>query len=168
MAFVIPTKRGNYEIRESHSTPDGPRSRTLAAFKELTPEAIAKARTRASKPLDVDALRAAALKAGATVSTNPTDSAARNLISDLAKGRKLDPMLKRLLRDALDDEDRRDRPRKEGATVSDSARSVSEWVGANARERGDALIDLLLLADALPLRRRSERSTFPRLHSAHP
>jgi hypothetical protein len=117
--------------------------------------------------MDVDALRAAALRAGAPVVSNPTDSTARDLISSLAKGRKLDPTLKRLLRDALDNEDRRDRPRDPAALVSDSARSVSEWIGASPRERGDALVDLLLLADALPLRRRAEQSRFPRLQSAH-
>lgn len=168
MAFIVPTRKGSYEIRESRSTPDGPRSRTLATFRELDEETLAKARSRAAKPLDEGALRAAALRAGAPIAANPATRAARDLISDLAKGEKLDPTLKRLLRDALDDEDRSDRPRDPDALVSDSARSVSEWIGASARERGEALVDLLLLADALPLRRRPGRSTFPRLQSAHP
>lgn len=168
MAFVVPTKKGSFEIRESRSTPEGPRSRTLATFKELSEETIEKARSRASKPLDVPSLQAAALRAGAAIAADPADRAARDLISSLAKGKELDPTLKRLLRDALENEDRRDRPRDPDAIVSDSARSVSEWIGASARERGDALVDLLLLADALPLRRRPERSVFPRLQSAHP
>ena len=63
-------------------------------------------------------------------------------------------------------EDRSDRPTDPPAAVSDSARSVSEWVGASAGERGEALEDLLLLADALPLRRRPETIGFPRLKSA--
>jgi hypothetical protein len=75
-------------------------------------------------------------------------------------------MLRRLLLDALTNEDRRDRPSGPDATVSDAARSVGEWVGASAKERGDALADLLLLADALPLRRRPETIGFPRLRSA--
>jgi len=166
MAFVVPTKKGTFEIRESRSTPNGPRSRTLASFKELNQEAIEKASARASKPLDPKDLRAAALKAGAAVVTEPADRAARELISNLAKGQKLDPKLKRLLRDALDDGDRGDRPHDPDALVSDSARSVGEWIGANTRERGDALVDLLLLADALPLRRRPGKSSFPRLLSA--
>jgi len=168
MAFIVPTKKGGYEIRESHGTPEGPRSRTLATFRELSEGTIEKARLRASKPLDTQALRAAALRAGAPIAADPADHAARELISSLAKGKKLDPTLKRLLRDALENEDRRDHPRDPDAIVSDSARSVSEWIGASARERGDALVDLLLLADALPLRRRAERSFFPRLQSVHP
>lgn len=168
MAFVVPTKKDSFEIRESHSTPDGPRSRTLATFRELNDETIEKARGRASKPLDAEALRAAALKAGAPLAADRTEKTARSLISDLAKGGKLDPMLKRLLRDALDDGDRSDQPQREGATVSDSARSVREWIGAGARERGEALVDLLLLGDALPPRLRSEHSEFPRLQSARP
>jgi len=50
MAFVVPTKKGSFEIRESRSTAAGPRSRTLASFKELTDETIEKARARAAKP----------------------------------------------------------------------------------------------------------------------
>lgn len=167
MAFVVPTKSGRFEVRESHSTPDGPRSRTLVSFKELTAEAIEKAQARAAKPLSADRLRTAAVRAGAPVASDPTDRAARNLLAKLAKGQKLDPMLKGLLRDALDDEDRSDRPRNPASAVSDSARSVSEWIDTSPRERGDTLRDLLLLADALPLRRRPGRIGFPPLRSAH-
>lgn len=166
MAFVVPTKRGNFEIRESHSTPAGPRSRTLASFKELTDETIEKARSRAAKPPSTDQLREAALRAGAPVAPPPVDRAARDLLGKLAKGQRPDPMLKRLLLDALANEDRSDRPTNPTATVSDAARSVSEWVGASAQERGEALEDLLLLADALPLRRRPETIGFPSLKSA--
>jgi hypothetical protein len=166
MAFIVPTKRGNFEIRESHSTPAGPRSRTLASFKELTDETIEKARSRAAKPPSADQLREAALRAGAPVASPPVDRAARDLLGKLAKGQRPDPMLKRLLLDALANEDRSDRPTNPAATVSDAARSVSEWVGASAQERGEVLEDLLLLADALPLRRRPETIGFPSLKSA--
>ena len=57
MAFVVPTKRGEFEIRESRSTPKGPRSRTLATFKELNDEVIEKARAKAAKPPDAEDLR---------------------------------------------------------------------------------------------------------------
>lgn len=166
MAFVVPTKKGIFEIRESRITPTGPRSRTLASFKELTDETIEKARARAAKPPTADELREAALRAGASIAPPPVDRAARDLLGKLAKGRRPDPMLKRLLLDALTNEDRSDRPSDPAATVSDAARSVSEWVGASAKERGEALEDLLLLADALPLRRRPETIGFPRLKSA--
>jgi hypothetical protein len=168
MAFIVPTKRGTFEIRESRSTPAGPRSRTLASFKELTDETIEKARERADKPPTAGQLREAALRAGAPIAPTPIDRAARDLLGKLAKGQRPEPMLKRLLLDALVNEDRSDRPTDPAATVSDAARSVSEWVGASAKERGDALEDLLLLADALPLRRRPETIGFPRLRPARP
>ncbi len=166
MAFIVPSKRGTFEIRESRSTPDGPRSRTLATFRELSDETIEKARSRAAKPPTADELRQAALRAGAPIASPPVDHSARDLLGKLAKGQRPDPMLKRLLLDALTNENRSDRPTDPAATVSDAARSVSEWVGASAKERGDALEDLLLLADALPLRRRAETIGFPRLKSA--
>jgi hypothetical protein len=166
MAFIVPTRKGSFEIRESRSTPAGPRSRTLASFRELTDETVAKAQARAAKPLDPADLRAAALRAGAPVAAPPVDRAARELLGQLAKGRRPSPMLKRLLLDALANEDRSDRPADPTAAVSDSARAVSEWVGTSPRERGEALEDLLLLADALPLRRRPEKIRFPRLEPA--
>jgi hypothetical protein len=166
MAFIVPTKKGGFEIRESGSTPAGPRSRTLATFKELSDETIEKAQARALKPPSAGELRQAALRAGAPVAPAPIDRAARELLGRLAKGERSDPMLKRLLLDALADENRSDRPRDPSSSVSDSARSVSEWVGVGAKERGEALEDLLLLADALPLRRRPETIGFPPLASA--
>ncbi len=166
MAFIVPVKKGNFEIRESHSTPAGPRSRTLATFRELTDETIAKAREKAVKPPSVGALREAALRAGAPIAPPPVDRAARELLGKLAKGQRPDPMLRHLLLDALANEDRSDRPSDPSATVSDSARSVSEWVGTTPAERGAALEDLLLLADALPLRRRADTIGFPGLKAA--
>lgn len=166
MAFVVPAKKGLFEIRESRSTSRGPRSRTLASFRELDSKTIEKAQTRAAKPPTADELRAAALRAGAPVAPEPVDRAARDLLGKLAKGQRPDPMLKRLLVDALENEDRSDRPRDPSASVSDAARSVSEWVGASPRERGEALADLLSLVDALPLRRRPDTIGFPHLGPA--
>jgi hypothetical protein len=166
MAFITPTKKGTFEIRESRSTPAGPRSRTLATFRELTDEAIAKAQEKATKPPSADELREAALRAGAPIAPAPVDRAARELLGRLAKGERPAPMLKRLLLDALANEDRSDRPTDSTATVSDNARSVSEWVGATAAEKGAALEDLLLLADVLPLRRRADTIGFPGLKAA--
>ena len=168
MAFIAHTKKGAFEIRESHATPKGPRSRTLASFKELDSGVLEKAQARATKPLIAEELREAALRAGAPVAPEPIDRAARELLGKLAKGQRPDPMLKRLLLDALESEDRSDRPSDPSATVSDAARSVSEWVGASPRERGDALADLLSLVDALPLRRRPETIGFPRLGPVTP
>jgi hypothetical protein len=165
MAFVVPTKKGNFEVRESRSTPEGPRSRTLATFKELDGAATKKAQEKATKPLSADALRKAALRAGAPVARTPIDGAARELLGLIAKGARPDPMLKRLLLDALVHEDRRDRSVDSEAVVSDAARAAAEWIDASPRQRGDTLKDLLLLADALPVRLRSDEIGFPRLRS---
>jgi hypothetical protein len=166
MAFVVATKRGSYEVRESHHTPKGARSRTLTTFKEMDDEAIRKAQARASRPLDDEDLRAAALRAGAPVAPAEVDEAARDTLRLLAKGNRPDPKLKRLLLDALVNEDRSDRPADAEALVSDAARAASEWIGVEPAERGRALRDLLELADALPLRLRPEKIRFPRLKSA--
>jgi hypothetical protein len=166
MAFVVPTKKGGFEIRESRSTPAGPRSRTLATFRELSNETIEIAQARALKPPSADELRQAALRAGAPVAPAPVDRAARELLGRLAKGERPNPMLKRLLLAARADENRSDRPRDPSSLVSDSARSASEWVGVGAKERGEALEDLLLMVDALPLRRRPETIDFPPLEAA--
>src|SRR3954451_15537071 len=128
MAFVTVTKSGRYEIRESRSTPAGPRSRTLAGFTELDEKAIEKAIARAESPLDSEQLRRAALRAGAPVAPSGVDRAARELLARLTRGEKVSPMLQRLLLDALESPD--------AEPVSDSARAASEWVDAPAEERG--------------------------------
>ncbi|MGB7587825.1 MAG: hypothetical protein WBM00_03875 [Solirubrobacterales bacterium] len=159
MAFIV-AKSGRFEIRESRSTPNGPRSRTLANFTELTDEAIERAREKASKPFDVDRLRDAARRAGAPVAARPADRAARDLIGELARGREVDPKLRHLLIDAL--------AGWTGPTARpDTVRSAAEWVGVPLEQRGAALMDLLLLADALPSGgRKGKPLHFPRLDSA--
>jgi hypothetical protein len=67
MAFVVPAQRGRFEVRESRSTKQGPRSQTLASFTELTDEVIEKARQKAAKPPSAEELRRAARRAGAPV-----------------------------------------------------------------------------------------------------
>jgi hypothetical protein len=63
MAYVVARPRGRFEIRESVHTPKGPRSRTLANFEQLTDKVLDTARGRASRPFDLDAVRASAVKA---------------------------------------------------------------------------------------------------------
>jgi hypothetical protein len=167
MAFVVATKAGRFEVRESRNTPDGPRSRTLASFKQLTDETIEKAQARSAKPLGADELREAALRAGAPVAGVAADEAARELIGRVTNGDRLDPMLKRLLIDSLTSDDHGNQLTADSpATVSDAARAAAEWIDAGPRLRGDTLRDLLLLADALPVRFRSTEIGFPRLRSA--
>ena len=167
MAYIVPTKRGAFEIRESRSTPKGPRSRTLASFRELDDAVIEKARERAAKPPEPEELRQAAIRAGAPVAEEPIDRAARETLRLLAVGAALDPMLRRLLLDALQAEDRRagadlNVPRPD---ISDAARSATQWIGATPEARGEALRELLDLADALPFDIRPDGIDFPRLRS---
>lgn len=163
MAFIVRTKKGAFEVRESRSTPTGPRSHTLATFNELTDETIEKARARAAKPPDPAELRSAARRAGAPVARPPIEQAVRVVITELAKGRRLDPTLRHILIELLE------RGYREGAEPSptnEAARGVAEWMAATPAARGKALVDLLLLADALPSGgRKGKPLRFPRLDS---
>jgi hypothetical protein len=150
MAYVVANKRGGFEIRESRNTAKGPRSRTLATFRELSDEVIDRARARSTEALSADDVRNAAARAGAPRAWEPVDRAARELITELGKGHELDPPLRRLLVDLLEG---RGNP-------------VSEWMAASLEDRGRALVDLLLLSDAIPSNgSRAEVSAFPRLDS---
>lgn len=163
MAFIVPTKHGRFEIRESASTLRGPRSRTLVSFRELDNAVIEKARSRAAKDLDAVELRRAARKAGAPIARTPVDRAARELIAELAKGRRPDPTLRHMLLDLLRN------GYADGSKPSpenEAGYAVAEWIAASPVERGKALVDLLLLADALPHGgRKGKPLRFPRLDS---
>jgi hypothetical protein len=144
MYIVGPTKRGRFEIRESRSTSKGPRSRTLASFGELTDEVIEKARAGSAKPPSPEQLRNLARRAGARVALEPVDRATRELIAELGRGRRSEPKLQRLLTAML-----ADNPAM-AATPADPSRAMAEWMASTLDDRGKALEDLLLLADALP------------------
>jgi hypothetical protein len=156
MAYVIARPGGRWEVRESRSTPAGPRGRTLATFKTLTPEVIERAGARSSTPLDLRELRKAALRAGAPVAGADADRATGELLTELAVGNEPRPVLRRLLLDALEPGSSR---------TSDSARAAARWTTATPRQRGETLRDLLLLADSLPLPRVSVSRRFPRVRS---
>lgn len=153
MAYIAPRKNGSWEIRETRSTPDGPRSSTLASFRELTDEVIERAQARAAKPIDAQELQQAALRAGAPIEEPLADRAATQLLGELSMGRKPRRALRRLLADVVDSRD---------AGLSDAARAAQEWVAASPEERGKTLRELLLLGDALPKRRRPDHIQFPR------
>lgn len=67
MAYVVPRKGGRFEIRESLHTAGGPRSRTLAGFRELTEQALDAAARRAQRPFDREAVIRSGRRAGARV-----------------------------------------------------------------------------------------------------
>lgn len=157
MPSVIANRSGRWEVRESVSTAAGPRSRTLATFVELTSDVVERALSRASTGFAADDLRRAALRAGAPVAVAPADRAAIALLAEGRSGALPRAGLQRLVRETL---------RDDLEPPSDASRSAAAWVGVGAVQRGEALRDLLLLADALPAPRRAQRSDFPRLASA--
>lgn len=174
MAYVTPRSGGAWEIRESVSTPKGPRSRTLASFRTLTDETIEHARARATKPLSSEDVRDAARRAGAPVDLAAADRAAGDLLRELANGREPHPILRQLLIDALQAEPpvRLGEPTPAVSQIQeheplDNARASAAWLTATATERGDALYDLLLLADRFPRSRKArKREGFPHLGRA--
>lgn len=165
MAFVVRTKGQRFEVRESRTTSAGPRSRTLCSFTEWDEEALARAQRRAEGPLDAEQLREAASRAGAPIAAEPVDRAVRETLRLIAAGDRPDPMLRRLLLDALRGQER-EHPQPEPAPrVSDAARAATAWIGSSLVDRGEALRDLLLLGDALPSPARPADIEFPRLRS---
>jgi hypothetical protein len=177
MAYVTARQSGTWEIRESVSTPEGPRSRTLASFRTLSDDVVEHARARAAKPLSTKDVRDAAHRAGAPVDLAAADRAAGDLLRELADGREPHPILRTLLIDAL----REGPPARLGAARKtwqearaeagvpeleelDNARASAAWLTRTPAERGATLADLVLLADRLPHDRRvGEPLDFPHL-----
>src|SRR5688500_5901551 len=114
MSSVVRRSHG-WEIRESVSTDGGPRSRTLATFKQLDPDTLEHAESRASRSFDREALITAALRAGASVEAAPADGHAKRLLRELGRGASPRPGLCRLLRELLGET----RPEHTG---------IAEWV----------------------------------------
>jgi len=140
MASIVRGRGQNWEIRESERTPRGPRSRTLATFRRLDGETIERARSRAKVPLTAAELVSIARRVGAPVAPSAADDAAIQMLRELNSGSRPRPALRRLLVERLDEQ----------RQPSDTISSAAQWIGASPEERGAALRDLLLLADALP------------------
>jgi hypothetical protein len=141
-----------WELRESTLTPSGPRSRTLATFRELDDQTIRHATAR-SPDIDPQTLRTLCRRAGAPVALPRPDSAAAQLLAALAHDEHPRNSIGRILAAEL------------GATnapASDSERAAARWLTATPAERGQTLRDLLLLADRLPTRK-PKQLAYPRL-----
>ena len=144
MAYVVNRGDRGYELRESHSSPRGPRSRTLASFRVLTDEVVARAVSRADRPLDASQVRALATAAGAPVGASVADSAARTLLQEWADGRLPSPVLRARLMQRLKSTPYQPAAAHPGGPV--------DWVGVSLADRGAALVQLLDLGDHLPRR----------------
>jgi len=162
VAYLARRPGGRFDIRESVLTARGPRSRTLATFRgALTSEVLERAGRRATRPLDLDRLRARAAGLGIPVSERRHDRAARELLAALRSGARLDPGLAHLLREAL--------AAQPASPPPAPLREVAEWIGADDAQRGRALRDLLRVSDRIvrsrePVRER-EAVRFPRIRS---
>jgi hypothetical protein len=157
MAYIVSRRSGSWELRESRSTEQGPRSRTLASFRTLTPDVVERARRRAGAPLSAAEIQRAASRAGVPIAGSAPNAAAAKLLAELAEGRAPSAPLRRLLVDAL--------PGSDGGPT-DAERAAAPWIAATPEDRGEALRDLLLLADRLPAPRRAAATRFPRIESS--
>lgn len=136
MTYVVERSGGRWDIRESEQTEVGPRSRTLATFRELDEEVLRRASAAARRAFDPNQVRRSAARAGAPIALSPADAAGAQLLGELATGRQPSIALSRLLRIGLD----------QPSSLPDAAR----WITATAMERGNALSDVLKFVDALP------------------
>lgn len=157
MAFVVSKPNGTWEVRESRRTPAGPRSRTLATFREFTPEVAGQVAERSSTPLDREEIRRKAVRAGAPVADSEVERAAKSLLRQMSLGQKPRRALAQLIGDSF--------PEVRGSTVSHEADRMKLWAGASMDERGEALTELLDLGDALPPVKHRHASVFPRIES---
>jgi hypothetical protein len=143
MTFVTRRADGRFEIRQSVSTPNGPRARTLATFRRIDDEVVDMAQARAEGRFDRGLVLRRAIEVGAPLGAPPAQRAARRLLGQLARGHRPPPLLERLLQAEL-----------AGGHPPEGLEGVLGWLDATPEDRGRALHDLLLLADRLPTRRR--------------
>ncbi len=130
----------------------------------MTAETVEKVQAKAEKPLTATELTHLALRAGAPIRGSELDAAAAETLRRIASGEQPDPKLRRLLMDALSSYPGA-QSSEARSFVSDAARAASQWIGVGAEARANALRELLELADALPIRLRSQEIGFPHLRS---
>jgi len=126
MAYVVARPKGRFEIRESVHTDKGPRARSLASFSELTDEVVAKARRRASRPFDADAVRASAVRASAARARRAAPSATATTTASTPRHRR--PTMRRFV---------------ESSRRMAKALETKPPRAGSRRDPGDSLIDLL-------------------------
>jgi hypothetical protein len=155
MAYVVPRGSG-WELRQSRATENGPRSRTLASFRELDASVVSRALERSEGELSADDVLRAVRRAGAPVAPDAATSAGASLLAELTAGRSPAGGIRRALVEALGAGD---------GGLSAAERAASAWIGRSEADRGAALHDLLLLVDALPSPLADARPRPPRLAS---
>ncbi len=157
MAFIVAKKDGSWEARESIRTESGPRSRTLASFRGMSPEVIDQIVDRASGSVDVEDLRRRAARAGIPTATE-VDRLAARAAREIALSGRPSRNFSVLLADALRDE----------PELPHHLDRMKLWAGATLIERADAVVDLLRAGSAFPpidWERYARRPRFPRIDS---
>jgi len=144
MAYIVGRPKDRWEIRESVTTPNGPRARSLASFRTLDDGVLDRAERAAVTPFSRADVVAAARRVGAPVGEPTADRLTRALLAELRAGRAPKPGLRGALADALS--------RIEPPVVLEELQAVVNWAGVSNEERGRALRDLLELGDRLPVR----------------
>jgi hypothetical protein len=155
MTYVVARPDRRFEIRESESTPAGPRAHTLATFRVLSERVLDHAASRARRPFDRERVKARAAALGAVRIDDEAGRAARELLAGLQRGATPPPALVGRLRTAL---------AQARAEAPDSVEPVLDWIGTSTARRGEALRDLMRLADRIPKRRRPATLSFPGIH----
>lgn len=142
MAYLVKRSNGSWEIRESRMTEKGPRSVTLATFREDTPEMRAKVLRRSTSSFLESELEQRLDEAGVPPAMTNADRAARDLLLELERGSRPSEALRSSLLDALTDRHPEDRRDREGER--------SEVDSADDAVQGRILEDVLDLAVELP------------------
>lgn len=143
-------KQGDlYEIRECVPTSSGPRQRALARFRGiLTPADLDRALAVARRPFDRAALLRRARAQGIPVAETPRQDEARRLLAHLRDGGTIEPVLAKLLIDALgacQGPSGSETGPGDGA-LPEHLEDVVDWVGRPEAVRGRALRGLLRTA----------------------
>jgi hypothetical protein len=162
MATIIARDDGRFEVRESIATARGPRSRTLAIFRALNDDVLDHADQRAGRALDRKALIARAHALGLHVTRVAGASEPAGFL-DRLRNNGLWPTHVRAVQEAIAD--------IEIDALPDHLEAMTDWLGADDRNRADALVDLLRLAGAIVAARdvelRSGPLEFPCLKAVH-
>lgn len=165
-------KQGDvFEIRECVPTPSGPRQRALARFRRiLTSADLDRAHAAARQPFDREELVKRARAQGIPVAEMPAHEEARRLLAYLRDGGTVEPILAKLLIEALAGFQLPTAPTGAGErAIPAHLEGVLEWVGRPESTRGRALRGLLRTASRVIQSRRALRERaddpFPRFSS---
>jgi hypothetical protein len=154
MATILARPDGRFEIRESVARPGGPRSVTLAIFRELSTDVLRRAGHKATRPFDESAIKQRALGLGVPWIGPSGARDARRVLARIAQGDVPNSFV-----DAL----RASRPTGVGE-LPDTIPPMLQWLDKDDFARGEAVRDLMRFGDRIMRsggRARSGPLTYP-------